>query len=282
LPLFLKETHYLTRAMPENYLTAFLLTFLAGASTVIGGFLTFFVKKESFKVLSLGMSFSAGVMIYVSFMEMLPASTEALARQMSERSAGGLTALLFFAGLAVCALIDRFFPEHISGQDIEDCTTPECREQKRAHNMRRIGFFTVVALTVHNFPEGLSVFVAGADSLSLGLAIAVAIALHNIPEGIAVALPIYSATGSRSKAILWSFVSGMAEPLGAVVGFFALKYILPDYALGGLLALTAGIMVFLSIDELLPASKEYEDAHESIIGVVCGMLLMAVSLYFLN
>ncbi len=268
--------------MPENYLTAFLLTFLAGASTVIGGFLTFFVKKESFKVLSLGMSFSAGVMIYVSFMEMLPASTEALARQMSERSAGGLTALLFFAGLAVCALIDRFFPEHISGQDIEDCTTPECREQKRAHNMRRIGFFTVVALTVHNFPEGLSVFVAGADSLSLGLAIAVAIALHNIPEGIAVALPIYSATGSRSKAILWSFVSGMAEPLGAVVGFFALKYILPDYALGGLLALTAGIMVFLSIDELLPASKEYEDAHESIIGVVCGMLLMAVSLYFLN
>ena len=266
----------------ENHIaSAFLMTFLAGLSTVIGGFMTFFVRKESFKMLSLGMSFSAGVMLYVSFMEMMPASTEALSRQMSESSAAGLTALLFFVGIAVCALIDQLFPEHISSGDIKTVSKGK-RDPKHPHNVKRIGLFTMLALTIHNFPEGLSVFVAGADSASLGLAIAVAIALHNIPEGIAVALPIYSATGSRLKAVAWSLVSGMAEPVGALIGFFALKIFLPDYALGVLLAATAGIMVFLSIDELLPAAKEYEDGHESIIGVVGGMLLMALSLYFLK
>lgn len=269
--------------MENHFLSAFILTFFAGLSTVIGGFLTFFVKKESFKVLSLGMSFSAGVMIYVSFMEMMPAASDALSRQMSQTAASGLTALLFFVGIALCALIDQLFPEHVSSDDIGQ-RTPKRKKTDARHpdNVRRIGLFTMVALTIHNFPEGLSVFVAGADSPSLGLAIAVAIALHNIPEGISVALPIYSATGSRAKAIFWSFLSGMAEPVGAIIGYFALQFFMPDYALGCLLAITSGIMVFLSIDELLPASKEYEDGHESIIGVVAGMLVMAASLYFLN
>ena len=262
----------------SNLFAAFLLTFLAGMSTLIGGVLTFFVKKDSFKVLSLGLSFSAGVMIYISFMEIMPAAAEGLAKSMSEKNAAGICAILFFVGMLVAAMIDQLFPEHVSSGDLED----NCRINPKSPScIKRMGIFTAIALTVHNIPEGLSVFVAGANSTTLGLSIAVAIALHNIPEGISVALPIYSATGSRKKAIFWSFLSGMAEPLGALLGLFALKIIAPEFALGIMLSLTAGIMVYLAIDELLPAAREYEDAHETIIGASAGMALMAVTLYLL-
>ncbi len=265
--------------MQENFFGAFLITFLAGLSTVVGGFLTFFIKKDSFKILCFGLSFSAGVMLYVSFMEIMPSSIDSLTSKMGKTHAEGLAAILFFIGMGACALIDKLFPEHISSDEINE----NCRLNPKSPNcIKRMGMMTAVALTVHNFPEGLSVFVSGASSLSFGLPIAIAIALHNIPEGISVALPIYTATASRKKAIFWSFISGMAEPVGAFIGFFILKAFTPNYTLGILLAFTAGIMVFLSIDELLPTAKEYEDGHESIIGVVAGMMIMALTMFMLH
>lgn len=262
--------------MSQQIIYAFLLSLIAGLTTLIGGCITFFVKKESFKILSLGLSFSAGVMIYVSFMEVLPAASEVLNDKMSAKLAMVLTTSLFFVGILISALIDVLFPEHIESKDLSKNSSKDNKSL-----IKRVGIFSAIAISVHNFPEGLSVFVSSVQSITFGLPIAIAIALHNIPEGISVALPIYNSTGSKKKAILWSFMSGMAEPLGALIGFFLIRLIIPEYAIAIMLSLTAGIMVYLAIDELLPTAKEYEDGHETIVGFVLGMALMALSLVLL-
>lgn len=262
--------------MTQQVFYALLLSLLAGLTTLLGGCITFFITKKSFKILSLGLSFSAGVMIYVSFMEVLPSARDVLDVKMSDKSAMMLTTALFFAGVLISGLVDILFPEHIESKDLSKDSDREKRSL-----IRRVGLFSAVAISIHNFPEGLSVFVSSMQSLKFGLPIAVAIALHNIPEGISVALPIYKASGSRKKAILWSLISGMAEPVGAVVGFFIIKLIIPEYAVATMLSMTAGVMVYLAIDELLPTAKEYENGHETIIGFVLGMALMALSLVLL-
>lgn len=260
--------------MSQQVIYAFLLSLVAGLTSVAGGFLTFFLKKESFKALSLGLSFSAGVMVYISFMEILPSANAALISKMSIKSAMILTTSLFFVGVLFSAFIDLVFPEHVESHDLDEPVN-------KKNSIKRIGVFSAIALSIHNFPEGLSVFVSSLESLKFGLPIAIAIALHNIPEGISVALPIYNSTGSRKKAILWSLLSGLAEPVGAILGFFIIQFVMPQYAVGALLSFTAGIMIYLSIDELLPAAKEYEDSHETIIGFVLGMGIMALSLVLL-
>lgn len=270
------ETIKIRNKMTQQILYAFLLSLIAGLTTVLGGCITFFLKKESFKILSLGLSFSAGVMIYVSFMEVMPSANEVLSEKLDPKAAMTICTLLFFWGVLFSALIDLLFPEHVESKDLTE-NSPE----KKRNSIRRLGVFSAIALSIHNFPEGLSVFVSSVESLKFGLPISIAIALHNIPEGVSVALPIYNSTGSRKKAILWSFASGMAEPVGALLGFFAVQIIMPQYAVGTLLSFTAGVMVYLSIDELLPTAKEYEDGHETIIGFVLGMALMAVSLLLL-
>ncbi len=262
---------------------------LAGSATILGGVLAFFVKRNSFKLLSFGLSFSAGVMLYVSFMEILPQAKISMENNTSLQTANIIAISAFFVGIILSAVIDKLFPEHISGEEVENKNDSEnfqsciCNRKhfKNHKNIQKIGIFTAIALTIHNFPEGLSVFISGVDNISLGASIAVAIALHNIPEGISVALPIYMAEGNKKKAMLYTSISALAEPLGAICGLFILKYFMTDFTLGILLAFTAGIMVYLSIDELLPAAKEYEDSHESVFGVISGMMLMALTLLFL-
>lgn len=254
--------------MDQSVLTALLLSFLAGAATSVGGALAFVIKKENLSVLSLGLGFSAGVMIYVSFMEILPQATHSLSALYGDKPGAWMSTGIFFAGVVIAWLIDTLLPSH----HVEEHTLD------KSAKLKHLGMFTALALAIHNFPEGLATFMASMQDATLGVSIAVAVAIHNIPEGVAVALPVYHSTGSRSKAFWYSAGSGMAEPGGAVLGFFLLRSVLHDAAFGVMFALIAGIMIYIALDELLPTAHEYGDGHKVIWGVLGGMMIMALSL----
>lgn len=260
-----------------NVLFAFGLTFLAGLSTGIGSLFAFFTRRANTRFLSLALGFSAGVMIYVSFMEIMVKARVALVSQWGEIPGAWATVLAFFAGIALIAIIDYFIPCEENPHELH-CVKEMTVSEARAAKLNRTGVFTALAITIHNFPEGIATFTAALAEPALGIAIAVAIAIHNIPEGIAVSMPIYYATGSRKKAFVYSFASGLAEPLGAVVGFAVLMPIMSPAVFGILFAVVAGIMVFISLDELLPAAEEYGEHHLCIYGLIAGMGLMALSL----
>ena len=247
---------------------ALLLSTLAGLSTTIGSFLGLFVRHPGPRFMTLSLGFSAGVMLLVSFVELLGHGIE---------SVGFLPAhLAFFAGFIIMFLIDVLIPhDYMAEHNLDD-------PQHRKRNLARTGLFIALGIGIHNFPEGLAAFAGTLQSLNLGIAIAVAIAIHNIPEGLAVSVPVYAATGSRKKAFLWSFLSGVAEPAGALIAAVFLLPFLTPALLGLVLALVAGIMVFISIDELVPVSRSYGHEHLSIVGVITGMVVMAVSLWILR
>ena len=255
----------------NQVLLAFLISLAAGLTTSIGGILAFFVKKDNMKVLAFGLSFSAGVMLYLSFMEILPESMNWLTGLFGEKKGSLISVCTLMAGIVIAALIDFLMPDHVTGDMLTD--------QKK--KLKRVGIFAAVAIAIHNFPEGLVTFMTGLKSLSLSIPIAIAIALHNIPEGISVALPIYNATGKKRKAFFWASLSGMTEPLGAIIGFSLLRNYFNDFTFGILFALIAGIMIYLSLDELLPLAKEYDESHQGIIGVSLGIMTMAFSMIFI-
>ncbi len=265
----------------EQYIFPFLLTLFAGLSTGIGSIIALFAKKTNRVFLSVSLGFSAGVMIYVSMIEIFPEAQEALVGSLGKVQGMWATAGAFFAGFILIAIIDRLVPSFENPHQlrkVEDLQhVPD--DQRKLH---RLGIFTALAIAIHNFPEGLATFIAAVQDPGLGIAIAVAIAIHNIPEGIAVSVPIYYATGSRKKAFIYSFLSGLAEPIGAVVGFLILLPFLSDTLFGIIFASVAGIMVFISLDELLPASREYGYYHYSIYGLLGGMVVMAVSLLLMS
>jgi len=263
---------------------AFMLTLFAGLSTGIGAALAFFSQARTTTFLSIGLGFSAGVMVYVSFVEILVKSKEALRVHIGMIEGEFLSILLFFVGIALAAIIDKFVPEDVNPHelkyqaelDVLKADNQSSLLQKSA--LRRTGVFTAVAIAIHNFPEGFATFVAALDQLSLGLMIALAIAIHNIPEGMAVSLPIYHATGNKKQAFWYAFGSGLAEPIGALVGFFLLLPLMGEMTLGITFGIVAGIMVYISFDELLPAARVYGNAHTTILGIAMGMMVMAVSL----
>ncbi len=261
----------------NEILFAFGLTMFAGLSTGIGSILAFFAKRTNTRFLSLALGFSAGVMIYVSFVEIFPKAQGVLEGDYGTQGGFWLTTAAFFAGMFLIAIIDRLIPSTENPHEIkmvEDINKEKAGQQK----LMRMGLFTALAIAIHNFPEGLATFIAALDDPGLGIAIAVAIAIHNIPEGIAVSVPIFYATGSRRKAFLHSFLSGLAEPVGALIGFLILMPFLTPLLFGMIFAGVAGIMVFISIDELLPAAQEFGEHHLSIYGLIAGMMVMALSL----
>ncbi|KIM07120.1 MAG: zinc transporter ZupT [Sulfurovum sp. FS08-3] len=271
----------------ESFLIAFGLTLVAGFSTAIGAILAFFSKEDNYKMLSIGLGFSAGVMIYVSFMEIMVKSKEAFMLLYAKESvAEGLMLLCFVGGILVSALIDKLVPSEVNphqpkSDDELQVLKPNHPSSLNLNNLKRTGLFTAIAISIHNFPEGFATFVAALDDLSLGVAIMVAIAIHNIPEGMAVSLPIYYATKNRKKAFGYAVLSGVAEPIGAVVGFFVLLPLMGDFTLAITFGVVAGIMIYISFDELLPASRIYGDEHTTILGIVMGMMVMGVSLVLL-
>ena len=255
---------------------AFLLTLLAGLSTGIGSLIALLAKRTNRRFLSVSLGFSAGVMVYVSMIEIFAKAQSALTAQLGQRPGSWATVAAFFGGMLFIAVIDKLIPAEKNPHEVklveqEDAAPP-------ARKLMRMGGFTALAIAIHNFPEGLATFVSALQSPSIAIPIVVAIAIHNIPEGIAVSVPIYQATGSRKKAFCYSFLSGLAEPLGALIGWLLLMPIMTDTVFGIIFAAVAGIMVFISFDELLPAAREYGEHHLSIYGLISGMAVMAVSL----
>ncbi len=269
----------------NTILFAFGLTLFAGLATGIGSALAFFTRRTNTRFLSLALGFSAGVMIYVSFVEILSKARTELTTSHGEVVGAWLTVGGFFAGIALIALIDWLVPNYENPHELHSIEEIDQgldnlpnNSAHDFHKLKRMGLFTALAIGIHNFPEGLATFTAAITDPNLGIAIAVAVALHNIPEGIAVSVPIYYATGSRRKAFKLSFLSGLAEPIGAGVGYLLLLPFFTPTIFGLLFAGVAGIMVFISFDELLPSAEEFGEHHLTIIGLISGMALMAISL----
>lgn len=259
--------------MEQKYVIALIMTFMAGMATVLGGCLTFFVKRDNLKALSIGLGFSAGVMIFISLNELLPDAQRSLTHYFAQ-SANMIAFAMFFVGIGIAMLIDYFVPDHIE----EDILTPHDECCNSSHKIKQAGIVTAIAIAIHNFPEGIATFVVSSESIRLGLPIVIAIAIHNIPEGIAVALPIYHATGKKRQAILYSFLSGISEPAGALIGFLVLRNYMTETTLGIAFAIVAGIMVYISLDTLLPLAREYGENHHVVGGIIAGMFVICLSL----
>ena len=274
----LKEKHDTT--MDSNILYPLLMTLGAGLATGIGSAIAFFTRRTNKRLLSFSLGLSGGVMIYVSFVELFQQSQLALTAEWGQRPGTAMTVLCFFAGILLIGIIDRLVPSVENPHEAH--RVEEMEEQPRNPKLMRMGAMTALAIAIHNFPEGIATFTTAVDNATLGAAIAVAIAIHNIPEGIAVSIPVYYATGDRVKAFRLSLLSGVAEPVGALLAWLVLMPFMSTTLMGCILAGVAGIMVFISIDELLPAAREYGEAHISIYGVVTGMAVMAVSLLLLG
>jgi len=281
----LPEIQITILASMNSVLIAFGLTLFAGLATGIGSVMAFMSRKTSPRFLAGALGFSAGVMIYVSMIEIFVKANDSLGAVLGTRYGYFITTISFFGGIALIALIDKLVPEYENPHEIHGVDelpsgqTKTMEPQVPDHeSLKRMGFFSALAIAIHNFPEGLATFTAALQDPALGLSIAVAIAIHNIPEGIAVSVPLYYATGSKKKAFGWSFLSGLSEPVGALVGYFLLMRYFNDLMFGILFAGVAGIMVYISLDELLPTAEKYGEHHIAIYGVISGMIVMAISL----
>ena len=248
---------------------ALLLTLIAGLSTGIGSLIAYFIRKPKTRYLSFSLGFSGGVMIYVSFMEMMPSSVGSLGEVMASVS--------FFAGVLVIGFIDLLVPKAHNPHDFKK----PGRSTARKRSLMNVGVFTAVAIAIHNFPEGLAVFGTAAVDVRLGALIALAIAIHNVPEGISVSMPVFYATGNRRKAFIYSALSGLSEPLGALIGLFILLPFISQSLMAMLLAFVAGIMVYIALDKILPAATSYGESHTLVVGTIIGMVVMAASIVLL-
>jgi len=277
-----------------NVLAALGLTLFAGLATGIGSLIVFLARQPSMRLLSLGLGFSSGVMVYVSLVELLPSSIELIAGSYGEKVSGWICTGCFFGGMLLSAIIDKLVPDpenpheavslasiQAAGRQAVEADANGPPSPSRAAALARLGPLTALVIGIHNFPEGMATFASSLADLSLGTSIAVAVAIHNIPEGISVAVPTYFATRSRTRAFVYSFASGLAEPVGALLAYLVLMSFLTPLVVAGMLSAVAGIMVFISFDELVPTAREYGKGHTAILGVGCGMAVMAASLLLL-
>lgn len=275
--------------LDDGVLIAFILTLVAGLSTGLGGLIALIARHINARLLSIALGFSGGVMVYVSLVDIFDYAKDLLIDNVGSRSGHFLAVAALFLGMMVAALIDKLVPEHENPHSVQKVEHLEKVEQLEkadefqgcgvaSGKLLRMGVLSALAIAVHNFPEGIATFVASLKDVSLGIPIAVAVAIHNIPEGVAVAVPVYCATGERKKAFFYSFLSGLAEPAGALVGYLILLPLISDLVFGVIFAAVAGIMVFISFDELLPTAEEYGEHHLAIYGLLSGMAVMAISL----
>ncbi|QNT59777.2 ZIP Zinc transporter family protein [Neisseria musculi] len=262
----------------QNLTVAFGITLAAGLATVLGSVLVFVSKTPNPRILSFGLAFAGGAMVYVSLTEIFSKSQQSFTAVYGQSMGLAAATFAFLAGLGVIALIDRLVP---NPHDTLDAHDPEFYEKSR-HHIARVGLMTAFAITAHNFPEGLATFFATLENPAVGAPLALAIAVHNIPEGISIAAPVYFATRNKALTVAVCLVSGLAEPLGALLGYFVLKPFLSSAVFGSVFGLIAGVMVFLALDELLPAAKRYSDGHETVYGLTSGMSVIALSLVLFN
>lgn len=273
---------------PETIFVALILTSLAGLATTIGAAFAFLSTKPSVRMLAIGLGFSGGVMLAVSFIELLPSAiAEFAAGGASDRDAFFWGNFWFFIGIFVIFVVDIIVPHLYKDEDSSPGHSHSIVTEPTDHGqhtlskseLRRIGVLTAVGIFIHNFPEGLVTFTTSLKSLELGFVIALAVGIHNIPEGLSVSIPIVSATGDKWYAFRLGVLSGLAEPIGALVAAFLIFPFLSPTLIGASLAFVAGIMVFISFDELLPSAKSADDSHLVTLGVIAGMIVMVLTLW---
>lgn len=258
----------------QNVLLALAVTAAAGLATALGSVLVFVSRTPSPRMLAFGLAFAGGAMVYVSLSEILLKSTQSFAGAHGDKLGFTYSTIAFLAGMLLIATIDHFVPN--PHESLESGN--EFYKEHDRNYIRRVGLMTAAAITAHNFPEGLATFFAMLESPALGLPLAFAIAIHNIPEGISIAVPVYFATQKKSYAFLACLLSGLAEPVGAVLGYALLQPFMTPATFGAVFGVIAGVMVFLALDELLPAAKKYAQGHETVYGLVSGMVMIALSL----
>jgi len=282
IPIFEAKFYYTLVLMEWNHVAlAFGLTLFAGMATGIGGLIAFFAKRTNTTFLSYSLGFSAGVMIFISFTEILQEANYIIEESYEGKLSHWLSFGFFIAGFFLTALIDKILPSKENPHEFKSVEQMDSGVSQSGRKLLRMGTFTAIALAIHNFPEGIATFMAGVTDIKVGISIALAIAIHNIPEGIAVSVPVYYATGSRKKALTWAVLSGLSEPVGAAFGYFILSFFNQPVVLGYVLALVAGIMIYISFDELLPAAHKYGKHHTAIYGLISGIIVIGVSLLLL-
>ena len=245
----------------NNTMLAFVLTILAGLSTMIGTIAIFIKKKDHNKIVLSSLAFAAGVMITVSITDLIPESIFLLRYYLSTFS----TILISFFGIVLGVIISMLIDYYLPDRPISNT---------KDKSLFKVGIISMIAIILHNIPEGIATFVATNSNVSLGISLAVAIAMHNIPEGISISVPIYYSTGSRRKALLYTFISALSEPFGAVITFLFLKNIMNDLILGILFSVIAGIMLQISFCELLPSAKKYNNVKYFILFFLLGVMFM--------
>lgn len=276
----------------NGIISALILTLIAGSATGIGGALVLFQKKISSNFLAGALGLSAGVMIFISLAELYPEAQEMIS-QTGMAHGKAFVLIAFFVGMGIITLIDFTIPEYenpheASGLSLDARTAAvgvleQTGSEKALH---RLGVMSALAIAVHNFPEGIATFIGALNDPEMGTGITAAIAIHNIPEGIAVAIPIYYATKSKAKALFYATVSGLTEVIGAllclaVTSIFGVSLTGGGPAFPLVLAAVAGIMIYISLDELLPTAEKYGKHHIAIAGVVGGMAVMGISMLFM-
>lgn len=232
-----------------NIFTAFTLTLLAGLAMGIGSVLSFAGKKENNKFLSSSLGFAAGVMVYVAFIEIFPESKESLVKEFGEIKGLWISIVSFFSGMIFMIFTEKLC---LKQNDVER----KNNKNKKENSLYKMGVMTAIAIAIHNFPEGIAIFSSVLKDTALGLSVAISIGIHNIAVGIAVSAPIYYATKNKKKAFLFTILSGLSEPTGALFGYIIFKNFISDTFFGILLAAVSGIMIYISLDELLPSAQK--------------------------
>lgn len=268
--------------MDSNVFYSFILTLFVGLTMGFGSLFSFLIKDENKKFLSFSLSFSAGIMIYISFMEILPEGMH-LIEETANGNKGKIIALAaFFGGMIFTALLEKLVHsmggDHHHDLDSEEMDHTHRHDELDKRHMEKLGIMTAISVGIHNLPEGLAIFTTGLKDITIAIPLAIAVILHNIPLSIAISVPIYYATKSRKKAFLYASLVGLCQPLGAIVGYALFSSFFSDMLFGILFSIISGIMVFVSLDELLPTSQQYEDHHFSVYGTILGMMVMAISL----
>lgn len=249
--------------MPNSTLYAFILSFLAGISTVIGAFIIFFDKNKNNKMVTVSLSFAAGVMICVSLTDLLPNSFNMILNSNNSFPKLILTLIFLVLGIIISMLIDKYLPSEYENKDNK--------------GLYKIGIISMVAIILHNIPEGIATFITSTNNLSLGITLTLAIALHNIPEGISIAVPIYHSTGNKLKAIMYALLSGMSEVIGSVLAYFFLSPFINDHIMAALYAIIAGIMIHISVYELIPGAYKDSTLKKVLKYFIIGFIVMIVS-----
>lgn len=243
----------------NSTLLSFLLTIIAGLSTLIGSIVIFLNKKNKDKIIISSLSFASAVMLFISITDLIPESYNMFKNLFRLFPLIILILININIGIILSFYIKKYIPENNND------------------NLYKVGLISMFAIIIHNMPEGMATFMASNTNISLGISLTIAIALHNIPEGISIAVPIYYSTNSKLKAILYTFLSGLSEVFGAIITYLFLKPFINDYIMGILFSVIAGIMMHISIFELLPTSLNYKNKKLTKIFFILGIIFVLFS-----